>query len=173
MTHSSPHSIDADLHSACTLHWSINQTNSSISAILGSYGEETFALLKLKNRLLSGAHQWEAPTILSALLYVVDLRNTLCINLLHCFVLLEYRNSNVIKSCSLAWLSLEYASVTQSSEVYEILNSTCDFRWLCYYFFFNTYSMWTEWTSWSVVWFSNPSVWAGNPNVNPRNFINV
>ena len=39
MTHCSPHSIDADLHPANTLHWSINQTKCSISAILGNYVE--------------------------------------------------------------------------------------------------------------------------------------
>ena len=36
ITHCSPHSIDADLHSACTLQRSINQTHCSISATLGS-----------------------------------------------------------------------------------------------------------------------------------------
>ena len=40
--HSSPHSIDADLHSASTLHWSINQTNRPISATLGSCDTSTF-----------------------------------------------------------------------------------------------------------------------------------
>ena len=36
ITNCPPHSIDADLHSACTLQRSINQTHSSISATLGS-----------------------------------------------------------------------------------------------------------------------------------------
>ena len=39
-THCSPHSVDADLHSSNTLNWSINQTNCSISAMLGSYREK-------------------------------------------------------------------------------------------------------------------------------------
>jgi len=37
MTHCSPQSIDADLHSACTLQRTINQTNCSISATLDRY----------------------------------------------------------------------------------------------------------------------------------------
>ena len=40
MTDCSPHSIDANLYSACTLQWSINQTNCSINAMLGSCGEK-------------------------------------------------------------------------------------------------------------------------------------
>ena len=36
-THCSPHSTDTDLHPASTLHWSINQTNCSISATMDSY----------------------------------------------------------------------------------------------------------------------------------------
>ena len=37
ITHCSPQSIDADLHPASTLYWSINQTKCSISATLGRY----------------------------------------------------------------------------------------------------------------------------------------
>ena len=60
-THCSPHSIDADLHSACTLNWSINQTKCFISAALDSCGEKDcypvadcpilFCCLKVKTQL--------------------------------------------------------------------------------------------------------------------------
>ena len=40
ITHCSPHSIEADLHPASSLYWSINQAKSSISTTLGSCGEK-------------------------------------------------------------------------------------------------------------------------------------